>query len=541
MTALPRDARERRTPRVVVIGAGFGGLGVTAELLRAGFTDVTVLERADAVGGVWRDNTYPGAACDVPSPLYSWSWAPNPDWGRRYSGQAEILAYLERTAAESGALARVRTGVEVTGLAYDDAAGTWSVRTASGEEVVADVVVPALGQLSRPVVPEVPGAEGFTGHAFHSARWDHAVDLRGKRVAVVGTGASAIQVVPGIVDRVAALTVFQRSAPYVLPKPDRAYTRTHARVFRRFPAVQRAGRALTFRITERFNATFTDDGPLRRLLIGVWRLRLRQQVRDPGLRRRLVPPDPFGCKRVLFSNDWYPALDRDHVDVVDSPVASFAPDGLRTADGRTHPADVVIWGTGFAATEFLAPLEVRGAGGRNLRDTWADGAHAHLGMTVPGFPNLFLVYGPNTNLGGSSILGMIEAQAGYLRQAVERVAAGAVLDVRPEVAARFDAEVQGRLRDSVWSGCASWYRTDGGRVVTNWPGLVREYAERTAVLDPADFHLGRPDAVPAAHTGSTRGSQVTHRDEREPRGHEPAHEPRDGRDPGPAARPPASA
>jgi cation diffusion facilitator CzcD-associated flavoprotein CzcO len=540
VAALPTGTTGRRTPRVVVIGAGFGGLGVTAELLRAGFTDVTVLERAEAVGGVWRDNTYPGAACDVPSPLYSWSWAPNPNWGRRYSGQAEILAYLERSAAESGALARVRTDVEVTGLEYDDATARWTVRTADGEEIEADVVVPALGQLSRPVVPEVPGADRFAGRAFHTARWDHDVDLRGKRVAVVGTGASAIQVVPGIVDDVAALTVFQRSAPYVLPKPDRAYTRTHGRAFRRFPALQRAGRRLAFAITERFNATFTHDGPLRRLLIGVWRLRLRQQVRDPRLRRRLVPPDPFGCKRVLFSNDWYPALDRDHVDVVDAPVASFEPEGLRTADGRLHPVDVVVWGTGFAATEFLAPLRVRGTGGRDLRDTWADGAHAHLGLTVPGFPDLFLVYGPNTNLGGSSILGMIEAQAGYVRQAVERVAGGAVLDVRPEVAERFDAEVQARLRDSVWSGCTSWYRTEGGRVVTNWPGLVREYAARTAVLDPADFADPRA-VVPAAHPAPLRAAQATHRDADEPRRQEPSDEPDEHPRPGPAARPPAPA
>ena len=498
MAPLPRD------PRVVVIGAGFGGLGVTAELLRTGFTDVTVLERADAVGGVWRDNTYPGAACDVPSPLYSWSWAPNPGWGRRYSGQAEILAYIERTAAVSGALAKVRTGVEVTGLEYDDTEARWTVRTSDGEEITADVVVPALGQLSRPVVPEVEGREEFAGHAFHSARWDHGVDLRGKRVAVVGTGASAIQIVPAIVDEVGELTVFQRSAPYVLPKPDRAYTRAHGWLYRRFPAAQQVGRRLAFWVTERFNTTFTHDGRLRRLLIGLWRLRLRHQVRDPDLRRRLVPPDPFGCKRVLFSNDWYPALDRDHVDVVDSPVASFTPDGLRTEDGRGHPVDVVVWSTGFAATEFLAPMTVRGAGGRDLGETWAAGAHAHLGITVPGFPNLFLVYGPNTNLGGSSILGMIEAQAGYIRQAVQRVAEGAVLDVLPETAARTDDEIQGRLRDSVWSGCVSWYRTDGGRVVTNWPGLVQEYAERTAVLDPADFGLaptppGLTPTPPAAH------------------------------------------
>jgi cation diffusion facilitator CzcD-associated flavoprotein CzcO len=476
-----------RQPRVVVIGAGFGGLGVGIALLRAGFTDLTVLEQADSVGGVWRDNTYPQAACDVPSSLYSWSWAPNPDWGHRYSRQDEILAYLESAAAEAGILEHVRTGVTVTGASYDDTTGRWTVRTSAGEEIEADVLVPALGQLSRPAVPDLPGRTSFAGPAFHSARWDHGVDLRGKRVAVVGTGASAIQFVPGIVDEVASLTVFQRSAPYVLPKPDREYTRLHHRAFARLPASQRFGRRLTWVVTERFNKVLTRGGPLKRVLVAAWRAQLRRQVRDPALRARLVPDYPLGCKRVLFANDWYPALDRDHVEVVDTAIEGVEPSGLRTRDGRLHEADVVIWGTGFAATEFLAPLEVHGSGGIDVHEVWADGAYAHLGMTVPGFPNLFLVYGPNTNLGGSSILGMMEAQARYVVQAVRRVAAGARLDVRPEVAAAFDAEMQERLASSVWAACTSWYRTPGGRVVTNWPGLVQEYLDRTAVLDPSDF------------------------------------------------------
>ncbi|NYD41339.1 flavin-containing monooxygenase [Nocardioides panaciterrulae] len=476
------------SPRVVVIGAGFGGLGVAHALREAGVTDVTVLERAPEVGGVWRDNTYPGAACDVPTPLYSWSWAPNPDWGRRYGTQPEILAYLRRTADEAGLIDLVRTGVEVKAAEYDESRRRWRVTTGDGETIEADVVVSAVGQLSNPVVPDIPGAATFAGPAFHSAHWRPDVDLTGKRVAVVGTGASAIQLVPGIVDRVAGLTVFQRSAPYVVPKPDQAYGPRHHQLFRRRPWTQQLERRTVFWLSEQLNAALGGDSwlstPLTTLLRGAWRLKLRRQVRDPALRRRLVPDYPIGCKRLLFSNDWYPALDRDHVDVVTDRVTGIEPGGLRTADRRLHEADVIIWGTGFAATEFLAGVEVRGAGGTDLHEVWADGARAHLGLTVPGFPNLFCVYGPNTNLGGSSIIGMMEAQAGWIAQVVRRVADGGArrVAVRAEVADAWDREMQSRLSRSAWAGCDSWYR-DGTRITTNWPGLVQEYVERTAVVD----------------------------------------------------------
>ncbi|GAB2883169.1 NAD(P)/FAD-dependent oxidoreductase [Myroides odoratimimus subsp. xuanwuensis] len=472
-------------------------------LLRAGFTDLTILEKADEVGGVWRDNSYPNAACDVPSALYSWSFAPNPDWGRRYPGQPEILDYIRRTARETGVLDRVRTGAEVVSATWQEASDTWAVELADGQVLEADVLVPAVGQLSRPVVPELPGRESFAGPAFHSAEWDHGVDLRGKRVAVLGTGASAIQFVPGIVDDVAAMTVFQRSAPYVVPKPDRAYTALHHRAFARWPRSQRFGRQLTWVLSERLNAALTTGNPIAKAMEIAWRTQLRLQVRDADLRARLVPDYPLGCKRMLFSNDWYPALARPHVDVVTDHVTEVLPHGVRTADGRVHEADVLIWGTGFAATEFLAPMTVRGVGGDELHEHWSDGARAHLGITVPGFPDLFLVYGPNTNLGGSSILNMMEAQAGYIVQAVRALAAGRAerLDVRREVADAFDAEMQSRLADSVWTSCSSWYREDGGRVTTNWPGLVKEYQQRTARLELADFE---PAPVGSPQVGAVR-------------------------------------
>ena len=344
---------------------------------------------------------------------------------------------LHPAAAEAeGLLDLVRTGVEVTALEHVD--GRWRILTNTGV-LEADVVIPATGQLSNPVVPRLPGVDAFAGPAFHSARWRHDVDLAGKRVAVVGTGASAIQLVPGIVDRVSSMTVFHRSAPYVVPKPDRTYTPRHHRLFERWPAVPRAERRLTYWLTERFNGALEGSSPVARPLMAAvraaWRLQLRRQVPDPALRAALVPDHPLGCKRVLFSNGWYPALARHHVEVVTAPVVAVEPDGVRAGDGRLHEVDVLIWGTGFAATEFLGGIDVRGVGGATLKEVWADGARAHLGLTVRGFPNLFVVYGPNTNLGGSSIIGMLEAQAGWIAQVVRRIQEGAAhrVCVRREV------------------------------------------------------------------------------------------------------------
>lgn len=476
-------------PRITVIGAGFGGIGTAVELLRAGYTDVTVLEKADGVGGVWRENTYPNAACDVPSALYSWSFAPNPAWPHRYSRQEEILAYIERTTRELGVADLVRTGVEVTAASYNETRCTWTLTTRAGESIETDVLVTAVGQLSRPSIPDLPGRGSFAGPAFHSAEWDHSVDLSGKRVAVLGTGASAIQFVPGIVEQTGHVTVFQRSAPYVVPKPDTEYHALHTRVFRRFPRTQALERTATWILTERFNKALIEGTPTKKLVELLWRAHLRRQVRDPLLRAKLVPDYPFGCKRVLFSNDWYPALARPDVSVVTSPVTEVLEDGVRDREGRVHEADVVIYGTGFAATEFLAPMRITGCDGADLHDRWAAGAHAFLGLCVPDFPNLFCIYGPNTNLGGSSIINMLEAASKAvvtLLDHAERSGHRAVV-VRPEAEARFDAEIQARLRDSVWASCHNWYHEDGGRISTNWPGLVAEYQRRCAELDLDDF------------------------------------------------------
>ena len=485
-------------PRVLIIGAGFGGLGAARELLRQGVSDITILERADEVGGVWRDNTYPGAACDVPSPLYSWSWAINPAWSTRYSPQPEILRYLRGAAEREGLLALVETGQEVTSCTLDEASGTWQVATAGGATYEADVVVSAVGQLSNPVIPSIPGAETFAGPAFHSAQWRHDVRLTGRRVAVIGTGASAIQFVPAIADEVGAMTVFQRSAPYVVAKPDQAYRPHHHRAFARWPKLLSGERRFVFWLTERYNGALTGELTGSRAFMAAvkaaWRLQLRLQVKDPALRAKLVPDYPIGCKRVLFSNDWYPALDRDHVDVVTDRISAIEPEGVRTADGTLHKADVLIWGTGFAATQFLAPMRVTGADGADLHEQWKDGARAHLGTTVPGFPNLFLVYGPNSNLGGSSIISMMEAQSRWIAQVARGIADGRarLVAARADAYEAYDREMQDRLGDSVWSGCSSWY-VDGPRITTNWPGLVAEYQERLATVEWSELEDYAPE------------------------------------------------
>ena len=478
-----------RQPTITIIGAGFGGLGTAVELKRAGFRDITVLEKADGVGGVWRENTYPNAACDVPSSLYSWSFAPNPEWPHRYSRQDEILAYIERTAREHGVLELVRTGTEVTSATYDENTACWHLETSSGESIDTEVLVTAVGQLSRPSIPELPGLGTFDGPAFHSAEWDHDVDLRGRRIAVLGTGASAIQFVPGIQPEATQVIVFQRSAPYVAPKPDREYTATHGRLFKRFPRTQAFGRGLTWRITEQFNKALIEDTPLKQMVKLGWRAQLFAQVRDPELRAKLIPDYEFGCKRVLFSNEWYSTLAKPNVEVVTEPVVEVLPEGVRSGDGTVHEVDAIIYGTGFAATEFLAPMQVTGVDGADLHARWKGGARAFLGLCVPDFPNLFVVYGPNTNLGGSSIINMLEAAAGAICTLLRHTdAQGArAIAVRPEAEERFDTEIQGRLKDSVWASCHNWYHQDGGRISTNWPGLVAEYQRRCAELDVGDF------------------------------------------------------
>ena len=477
--------------KVVIIGAGFGGIAAAVELRRHGITDVTILEKAPDFGGTWFHNTYPGCACDVPSHLYSFSYAQRRDWSRLCSPQREIFDYVHEVACDLGIDRLIKTGTPVTGCSWDDVASCWRVTTERGEVYEAEAIVIATGQLHKPAIPRIEGAETFEGHSFHSAQWDHGYDLASKRVGVVGTGASGVQFVPEIAEKVRKLTVFQRTGNWFLPRKNRPYPRAFKALVKHVPAVQAFRRRFMFEYCESLTMAIRHPRTFGRLLHLRSAAFMRWQLRDPKLRRKAWPDYTFGCKRVLFSSYFLPALARPNVELVTDPIMGMTPTGIVTSDGRLHEVDCVIWGTGFKATEFMFPMEVTGAEGRDLRTPWAGGAHAHLGMTVPGFPSMFVMYGPNTNTSGGSIIVYHEAQASYIRQALQQVQrrGGGAVEVRTDVEAASDREVQARFAGTAWTGCDSWYRDAEGRIVANWPGYMREYVERTREFDPAEYRF----------------------------------------------------
>jgi len=488
---VPTNGRPMRSPSVAIIGAGFGGIGLAITLKKRGIDSLTILEKGDRVGGVWRDNTYPGATCDVPSQLYSFSFEPNPDWSRRYSPQPEILDYLERCVDRHGLRRNLRLGTEVRRAKLDEGSGRWRIETAAGETFEADVLVSACGQLSRPALRRIEGSERFEGPIFHTARWDHEVDLDGKRVAVIGTGASTIQVVPAIAGRVGQLDVYQRSAPYVIPKKDRPYRPWERQLFRWFPPARWLPRFTQWLFFEIFISAFNQFRSVGKLGTRMFERNLDEQVSDPELKRALTPDHVLGCKRVLISPDYYSTLERPNVELVTQEVRGLTESGVVAEDGTERPADVIVLSTGFESTRFLAPMEIRGRGGMDLNQAWREGANAYLGMTVAGFPNLFVMYGPNTNLGSGSIIFQLESQMAYIADAVEMLRRrGGLLSVRPEVQRAFDSEMQSRLSTSVWqTGCNNWYVDEHGRNTNNWPGFTLEYRRRTRRLDPGDYEL----------------------------------------------------
>jgi cation diffusion facilitator CzcD-associated flavoprotein CzcO len=485
---------------VVIIGAGFGGMAAAIELGRHGFDDIVILEKADGLGGTWFHNTYPGAACDVPSHLYSFSYEQRRHWSSLCSPQSEILEYVREVAREHGIDRLVETGAEVSSCTWDDATARWTVTAADGRSWEADAVITATGQLHQPAIPRIEGADTFAGHAFHSAEWDHDYDLRGKRVAVVGTGASAVQFVPEVAREAKRLSVFQRTGNWFLPRKNHRYPRWVKAAIRYVPGLQTFRRGFMFHYCESLTMAIRHPRTWGRVLgLRSW-LFMRWQLRDPEVRRKAWPHYTFGCKRVLFSSHYLPALQEPHVELVTDRIERIVPEGVVTADGTVHEADCIIWGTGFKTNDFMFPMQITAAGGQDLRETWADGAFAHLGMTVPGFPSLFVMYGPNTNTSGGSIILYEEAQAAYIRQALERVRSNgaAAIEVREDVAQRSDREVQSRFAGTAWTRCDSWYRDDQGRIVANWPGYMRDYVEQTRELDAADFRLVPvPEPVPA--------------------------------------------
>jgi cation diffusion facilitator CzcD-associated flavoprotein CzcO len=476
---------------VAIIGSGFAGLCMGIKLRQAGYEDFVILEKADRLGGTWRDNTYPGCACDVPSYLYSFSFEQNPNWTRMFAPWDEILAYLEHCAAKYGIADKIRYGAEVTEAAFDESTGRWTVLVNGGETIDARALVAGVGNLHQPKFPDLPGLDSFAGRTFHSSQWDHDQDLTGRRVAVIGTGASAIQFVPRIAEQVDHLDVFQRTPPWITPKPDRAIGPRERTLHARFPAGQRAIRNLIYWGLEARGLGFTGNAKLMKGLELQAKRHLRKQVTDPVLRAKLTPAYQIGCKRLLQSNDYYPALARDNVDLATTPITRVTPTGVITADGVEHECDTIVLGTGFEISGNLTRIGLLGRDGVDLADAWKrDGIGAHLGITVAGYPNLFLLVGPNTALGHSSMVFMIEAQVRYVMQALDllRQRTGSYVEVREDAQDRFVSEVQDQLGDTVWqSGCNSWYLDAQGRNSTIWPEFTVSYWRRTRRLDPADF------------------------------------------------------
>ncbi|HKE81395.1 MAG TPA: NAD(P)/FAD-dependent oxidoreductase [Solirubrobacteraceae bacterium] len=478
--------------RIAIVGSGFAGLGMAIRLRQEGIEDFVVLERAGDLGGTWRDNSYPGCACDVPSHLYSFSFAPNPDWTSTFSPQPEIWDYLRRCAQRYGVTDHIRFDHEVLEAAWDADAQRWHVETSQGP-LTAEVLVMGTGPLSAPAIPDLPGLDRFEGATFHSATWDHDHDLGGERIAVIGTGASAIQFVPKIAPQAERLHVFQRTAPWIMPRPDRPLRPWERRLYRALPGAQLLMRAGIYWAREGFVVGFRHPRVMRH----AERLALRhlgRQVRDPDLRRRLTPSYRMGCKRVLISNDYLPALTRPNVDLITDRIAEVRARSIVTADGAEREVDAIIFGTGFHVTDMPAAERVHGADGRTLAEHWRGTPQAHLGAMVAGYPNLFFLVGPNTGLGHNSIVFMIESQCNYVLSALRLMdeRGAAELDARPEAQAAYNARLQERMRGTVWTsgGCASWYLDANGRNSTLWPTFTWPFRERTRRLDPAEYTMG---------------------------------------------------
>ncbi len=494
---------------MAIIGSGFAGLGMAIRLKQTGVEDFVVLERGSDVGGTWRENSYPGAACDVPSRLYSFSFAPNAEWSHSFSPQGEILDYLRDCARSFGITPHIRLDCTVESAAWDEETGVWNVVTTDGE-LTADVLVSAAGALSAPKTPPFRGIESFAGKVFHSAAWDHDHDLTGERVAVIGTGASAVQIVPRIVGKVAKLDLYQRTPPWIVPRTDRAFSRLERRAYRRFPVLQRLARGAIYWSRELYVIGFAIDHRVMRVPERIARKLLAAQVRDPELREKLTPDYTIGCKRILVSSDFYPALTRANADVITSPIAEIREGSVVTADGSERQTDTIVMATGFQVTPPPIAEAIRGRGGQRLVDVWREkGMQAHRGTTVAGFPNLFFLVGPNTGLGHTSMVYVIESQVQYVLESLRAMDERGLtaIEPRPEAQAAFNRRVAERLERTVWStgGCASWYLDDHGRNTTLWPWftfrlrtLLSRFDEESYALHPAGERQARePAASPA--------------------------------------------
>jgi cation diffusion facilitator CzcD-associated flavoprotein CzcO len=487
-------AAHRRDQHVVIVGAGFSGIGMAVRLLADGERDFVLLERASELGGTWRDNTYPGCRCDVPSHLYSFSFAPNPNWSSTFSPQTEILEYLRGVAHRYGVTERVRFDCELQTAEWDEACSQWRLTTSQGP-MTADVLICGQGPLSELKLPEVEGLEGFEGTLFHSAAWDHDHDLRGERVAVIGTGASAIQFVPRIQPEVAQMYVYQRTAPWVVPHPNRALRPIERALYRRLPFAQLAMRAAIYWARESLVLQFRHRR-MRRLATKMALRQLEAQVPDPELRERLTPPYELGCKRILPTNEWYPALLKPNVEVVTDAIREVRGRSIVTADGGEREVDTIILGTGFHVTDLPIAGRIRGREGRSLDELWDGSPRAYKGVAVAGFPNLFFLVGPNSGLGHSSIVFMIESQVAYVAEAlrVMRRRGARTMEVRGEAESSYNRELEELTRGTVWvtGGCASYYIDRQGRNSALWPYFTWPFRRRTREFDEDAYALGAP-------------------------------------------------
>jgi cation diffusion facilitator CzcD-associated flavoprotein CzcO len=491
-TSQQQNGTEPRHVRVGIIGAGFGGLGTAIRLDQQGDGDFLVFERESDVGGTWWANTYPGCQCDIPSHLYSFSFAPNPDWTRTYPKQPELRDYLRATAERFGVSDRIRCNTKVTEIGWDDDAARWTLQTSRGT-YTADVVVAAPGPLSEPSIPDLPGLEDFGGTVFHTATWNHDHDLRGRKVAFVGTGASAIQAVPEIQPIVDQMTVFQRTPPWVVPHRDRPITRAERLLYRKLPALQRLVRAGVYGARELLVPGLVYRPQLMKAVEKLARRHIATQVEDPELRAKVTPDYAIGCKRILPSNKWYPALGADNVELLAEGIAEVRPDGVVSAGGEFREVDTIIFGTGFYVTDIPLANIVRGADGRSLADVWDRSPQAYRGATMAGFPNLFLLVGPNVGLGHNSIVFMIEAQIKYVLGALAamRSRGAARVAVRPEAVKAYNDHLQAKMGRTVWNsgGCASWYIDANGKNTTIWPDFTWRFWQQTREFDAAAYEL----------------------------------------------------
>ncbi|MFG1792394.1 flavin-containing monooxygenase [Nocardia sp. NPDC049149] len=476
---------------VAVIGGGFAGIGTAIRLRQQGIDDFAIFERGDAIGGTWRDNTYPGAACDIPSRLYSYSFAPNPGWSHTYSGSDEILGYIETMAAEFGLGPHFRFGHNVTGIVFDEPTGRWAISIEGRADTVhARTVVLASGPLANASFPNIRGIEEYTGHKIHSARWDHDYDFTGKKVAVVGTGASAVQIIPELVDKAASVKVFQRTPGWVLPRVNRRTNSVTKEIYRRVPAAEQLARQAWFYGHESVALGVVWNTPLTRVVELVGRAQLRRQVKDPWLRRQLTPDFRAGCKRLLMTDDYYPALQRDNCKLITWPIAKLSEHGIRTSEGVEHQADCIVFATGFDVSKTGTPIPVVGRDGRVLAEEWSRGAYAFKSIAVSGYPNMFLTFGPNSGPGHNSALVYMEAQIDYLVSAIGTILKQdlRMLDVRQDRQDRYNAGMQRRLTSTTWnSGCRSWYLTEDGFNATMYPGFATQYVNQLRTVDLADY------------------------------------------------------